>query len=193
MGTADAQGYVYIVKEWPDRDTYGEWATFGDPKWKYGPASKKIGYDVKGYADLFKEIEQDMGVVAHERIGDSRYFARENENNVDLFQSFSDYNMDFIPSSGQMEKDGIVALDEWFEYNENAGIDLVNRPRCYISSECGNLIDSLINYQSNGKADEALKDFFDLIRYLRMANGGLGPDHFTNNSLESTKVGSGGY
>ena len=189
----DAQGYVYIVKEWPDRDSYGEWATFGDPKWKYGPASKKIGYDVKGYAELFKEIEQDMGVVAHERIGDSRYFARENENNVDLFQSFSDYDMDFIPSSGQMEKDGIVALDEWFEYNEDGDIDLANRPRCYISSECGNLIDSLINYQSNGKADEALKDFFDLIRYLRMANGGLGPDHFTNNSLESTKVGSGGY
>lgn len=189
----DAQGYVYIVKEWPDRDGYGEWATFGDPKWKYGPASKKIGYDVKGYAELFKEIEQDMGVVAHERIGDSRYFARENENNVDLFQSFSDYDMDFIPSSGQMEKDGIVALDEWFEYNEDGDIDLANRPRCYISSECGNLIDSLINYQSNGKADEALKDFFDLIRYLRMANGGLGPDHFTNNSLESTKVGSGGY
>lgn len=189
----DSQGYVYIIKEWPDRDSYGEWATFGDPKWKYGPASKKIGYDVKGYADLFKEIEQDMGVVAHERIGDSRYFARENENNVDLFQSFSDYDMDFIPSSGQMEKDGIVALDEWFEYNEDGDIDLANRPRCYISSECGNLIDSLINYQSNGKADEALKDFFDLIRYLRMANGGLGPDHFTNNSLESTKVGSGGY
>ena len=189
----NAQGLVYIVKEWPDRDSYGEWATFGDPKWKYGPASKKIGYDVKGYADLFKEIEQEMGVVAHERIGDSRYFARENENNVDLFQSFSDYDMDFIPSSGQMEKDGIVALDEWFEYNEDGNIDLANRPRCYISSECGNLIDSLINYQSNGKADEALKDFFDLIRYLRMANGGLGPDHFTNNSLESTKVGSGGY
>jgi hypothetical protein len=134
-----------------------------------------------------------MGVVAHERIGDSRYFARENENNVDLFQSFSDYDMDFIPSSGQMEKDGIVALDEWFEYNEDGDIDLANRPRCYISSECGNLIDSLINYQSNGKADETLKDLFDLIRYLRMANGGLGPDHFTNNSLESTKVGSGGY
>jgi hypothetical protein len=189
----DAQGLVYIVKEWPDRDGYGEWATFGDPKWKYGPASKKIGYDVKGYADLFKEIEREMGVVAQERIGDSRYFARENENNVDLFQSFSDFDMDFIPSSGQMEKDGIVALDEWFEYNEDGDIDLANRPRCYISSECGNLIDSLINYQSNGKADEALKDFFDLIRYLRMANGGLGPDHFTNNSLESTKVGSGGY
>ena len=86
-----------------------------------------------------------------------------------------------------------MQVGDLVRYNEDGDIDLANRPRCYISSECGNLIDSLINYQSNGKADEALKDFFDLIRYLRMANGGLGPDHFTNNSLESTKVGSGGY
>ena len=128
-----------------------------------------------------------------ERIGDSRYFAWENENNVDLFQSFAYYGMDFIPSSGQMEKDGIVALDEWFEYNEDASIDLVNRPRCYISSECGNLIDSLINYQSNGKADEALKDFFDLIRYLRMTNGGEGPDHVTGRKLATITKSRGGY
>ena len=134
-----------------------------------------------------------MGIKVHERIGDSRYFARENENNVDLFQSFADYDLDFIPSSGQMEKDGIVALDEWFEYNENAEIDLVNRPRCYISDKCGNLIDSLINYNSNGKSDEALKDFFDLIRYFRMTNGGLGPDHFTTQDLQAKQVGKGGY
>ena len=189
----NAQGDVYIIREWPDRDSYGEWALFGDPKWKYGPASKKIGYDVKGYAELFKEIEREMGVVVHERIGDSRYFARENENNVDLFQSFSEYDMDFVPSSGVMEKDGIVALDEWFEYNENLPIDLVNRPRCYIDESCGNLIDSCINYNSNGKSDEALKDFFDLIRYLRMVNGGLGPDHFSKQDLQIKQVGKGGY
>jgi hypothetical protein len=189
----DQEGIVYILREWPDKDTYGDWAIFGDPKWKYGPASKKIGYDVKGYSDLFKEIEEEMGVIVHERIGDSRYFARENENNIDLFQSFSDQGMDFIPSSGVMEREGIVALDDWFEYNENNPIDFANRPRCYISSKCGNLIDALINYQSNGKADEALKDFFDLIRYLRMVNGGLGPDHFTKANLESSKVGKGGY
>ena len=142
----NAEGDVYIAKEFPDRDTYGEWAIFGDPKWKYGPAAKKIGYDVRGYCELFEEIEDDLGVEVHERIGDSRYFARENENNVDLFHSFSDHGFDFIPSSGKMEQEGIVALDEWFDYNENAKIDAANRPRCYISNKCGNLIDSLINY-----------------------------------------------
>jgi hypothetical protein len=40
---------IYIRKEFPDRATYGEWALFGDPKWRYGPASKKLGLDVEAY------------------------------------------------------------------------------------------------------------------------------------------------
>ena len=184
---------VYILREWPDRDTYGEWAIFGDPKWKYGPASKKIGLDVRGYVELFEEIEDEMGIKVMERIGDSRFFAKENENNTDLFTSFEDYGMIFIPSDGKTEDIGIAAVDEWFTYNPNYDIDEANRPRCFIDKSCGNLIDSLINYNSNGKMDEALKDFFDLIRYLRMSNGGLGPDHFTSRDMQATSRAKGGY
>ena len=184
---------IYILREWPDRNTYGEWALFGDPKWKYGPASKKIGFDVQGYVELFKEIEDELGVNVMERIGDSRYFARENENNSDLFASFEDYGMIFVPSDGKTEDIGITAVDEWFTYNPNYPIDEANRPRCFISENCGNLIDTLINYNSNGKMDEALKDFFDLIRYLRMSNGGLGPDHYTSRQMLATTRSTGGY
>ena len=179
---------IYILREWPDRATYGEWALFGDPKWKYGPASKKIGLDVRGYVELFEEIEDDMGMKVMERIGDSRYFARENENNTDLFSSFEDYGMVFLPSDGKTEDIGIAAVDEWFTYNPNYDIDEANRPRCFIHEDCENLIDSLINYNSNGKMDEALKDFFDLIRYLRMSNGGLGPDHFTSRDMQQLLI-----
>jgi len=189
----DRDGYVYIRREWPDRDTYGEWAMFGDPKWKVGPATKKIGLNVKGYVDLFEEIEHDIGVDVFERIGDSRYFATENENNEDLFMLFDEHGMLFYPSDGRMEELGISAVDEWFTYNPNEPIDSVNRPMCYIHRECGNLIDSLLNYNSQGKSDEALKDFFDLIRYLRMANGGEGPDHMENRSLLTTSKSRGGY
>ena len=92
-----------------------------------------------------------------------------------------------------MEEVGISAVDEWFNYNPNKPIDAANKPLCYIHSECGNLIDSLLNYNSQGKADEALKDFFDLIRYLRMANGGEGPDHIENRSFAAFTKTKGGY
>lgn len=189
----NSDGEVYIVAEWPDRDNYGEWAIFGDPKWKTGPAAKKIGYDVAGYVELFKEIEEEHNLKVFERIGDSRYFARENEDNNDLFTVFSDHDMDFIPSDGKTEEVGITAVDEWFTYNPNYSIDVANRPRCFIHQRCGNLIDSIMNYRSAGKSDEPLKDFIDLIRYLRMANGGLGPDHVTDREMNTTRRNKGGY
>ena len=184
---------IFIRREWPDRDTYGEWALFGDPKWRKGPASDKIGYDVERYCELFKDIEEDLGIEVTERIGDSRFFAKENENNVDLFTSFYDFGMNFTPSDGQQEGIGNTSLDDWFFYNPNYDLDPANRPRCYVHQDCGNLIDSMINYNASGKADEALKDFFDLIRYLRMSNGGMGPDYFTSSDMGITRKQQGGY
>tara|TARA_X000001388_G_scaffold14943_1_gene8793 strand:+ start:788 stop:2446 length:1659 start_codon:yes stop_codon:yes gene_type:complete len=189
----DKEGRVFIRREWPDRNSYGEWAQYGDPKWKYGPASKKIGYNVQGYAELFKEIEEELGIEVFERIGDSRYFAKENENNDDLFVSFYDFGLNYVPSDGRGEDMGISALDDWFSYNPNVKIDSANAPLCYVHQDCGNLIESLINYNAKGKADEALKDFFDVIRYLRMANGGEGPDHIQNKDMNSTLTTTGGY
>lgn len=189
----DERDNVYICREWPDWDTYGEWADFGDPKWRYGPASKKIGLSVQGYCELFDEVEDELGVEVFERIGDSRFFAKENENNEDLFMSFEEYGFIFVPSDGRMEEVGLSALDEWFNYNPNEPIDMANRPRCYIHESCRNLIDSLINYNSKGKMDEPLKDFFDAIRYLRMANAGEGPVHVTARDLAVTRRAMGGY
>ncbi len=148
---------------------------------------------MRNLLELFEEIEDDLNIQVIERIGDSRYFARENENNDDLFTSFYDYGMHFVPSDGRGEEMGISALDDWFNYNPNFDIDEVNQPMCYIHEDCGNLIDSLINYNARGKADEALKDFFDVIRYLRMSNSGEGPDHITDASLVATKNTQGGY
>jgi hypothetical protein len=84
-------------------------------------------------------------------------------------------------------------LDEWFFYNPNYDIDEANRPRCYVHKDCGNLIESIISYNASGKSDEALKDFFDTLRYLRMSNGGMGPDYFSNSDMQTTMKDRGGY
>ena len=185
----DEGGDVFIRKEFPDNDTYGDWAIFGDPKWRFGPASKKLGYNTEGYIDLFHQTEKELGLEVFERIGDSRFFARETLNSMDLFQEFSERGMHFVPSDGRNERIGITALDEWFYYNPNAEIDSVNKPRCFIHEECKNLIQSIINYS---KVDDALKDFFDVLRYLRLANAGDGPIHYGENLYNQAR-GTGGY
>jgi hypothetical protein len=189
----DRKGFVTILREWPDRDTYGEWATFGDPRWRFGPAAKKLGYDVQAYIDEFKEIESELGVEVFERIGDSRFFARENEDNTDLFESFESKGMFFVPSNGADIETGLSGLDEWMRYNPNLAVDDANRPIIQIHSSCGNLIQSLINWGHRGKTDEPLKDWIDLLRYLRMANDGYGPDYVSDTSMNTTRKSGGGY
>jgi hypothetical protein len=195
----DVKGNVTILREWPDRNTYGAWAEVGvggggkEVRWKFGEAAKKLGYDVQAYVDEFKFIEEDLGVEVFERIGDSRYFARENEDNNDLFDSFADKGMYFVPSSGVDVDSGLAALDEWMRYNPNAKVDSANRPILQIHESCGNLIFSLVNWGNSGKKDEPLKDFVDLIRYLRMHNDGNGPDFVDSTKLQTTRQGKGGY
>ena len=101
--------------------------------------------------------------------------------------------MIFIPSDGRTEEVGLQMLDEWFDYDINEPLNSVNRPTLTIHKSCENLIDSIINYNSDGKKDEALKDFIDLLRYLRMTNAGEGPDHVTNQNYTVTVRGKGGY
>jgi hypothetical protein len=189
----DQHGYVTVLREWPDKKTYGSWAEFGDPKWKFGPASKKIGHDVQGYVELFKDIEEDLKVSVFERIGDSRFFASENDDNIDLFDQFADHDMHFVPSDGRNENMGLAALDEWFKYNPNSEVDKANRPLIQIHKSCGNLIYAILNYGAQGKKDEPLKDFIDALRYLRMANHGEGPEHYDSKSLGVIRRTTGGY
>ena len=191
--SVDAKGNVCVLREWPDRDTYGPWAEFGEPRWKHGPAAKKIGYNVQGYVDLFSDIEKELKVNVFERIGDSRYFARENDDSTDLFTQFNDKGMIFIPADGREIEIGLTALDEWFHYNPSEKVDAANMPRLTIHRSCGNLIYSILNYGAKGKYDEPLKDFVDALRYLRMANGGEGPDHVHGSHMMATTTTRGGY
>ena len=66
--------------------------------------------------------------------------------------------MSFIASDGQTEQIGCTALDEWFNYNPNFEIDEANRPRCYVHKDCGNLIESIINYNYTRDEIEELED-----------------------------------
>jgi len=38
-----------------------------------------------------------------------------------------------------------------------------------------------------------LKDWIDLLRYLRMANDGYGPDYVSDTSMNTTRKSGGGY
>ncbi|MDV7391043.1 hypothetical protein RZS08_06815, partial [Arthrospira platensis SPKY1] len=117
--------------------------------------------------------------------GDSRYFSSPQDNNKTLFEDFAEAGMTFEASDGRSIRKGAQMLDDWFYYNTAAGIDSSNRPRFFVHERCGNLITALENYQNEGKKDEALKDFFDLVRMARTFNGGEGIRFYPPNLLEN--------
>ena len=186
-------GEIHILAEFPERDIYGPWAKFGTPRWTHDVGSKKVYMSVASYVEEWRKIEEDLGVTPMVRIGDSRAFATENDDSVDRFAAFSEHDMHFEPSDGRQEEIGLQMLDEWFDYDVSQPVDSVNRPLLTIHESCGNLIDSILNYNAVGKQDEALKDFIDLIRYLRMANAGEGPEHYPDGALGVVKSTKGGY
>lgn len=193
----NAQGDIYILREWPDKDTYGAWAEHGKgasdaSKWKFGPAAKKLGLDVRSYVKEFKEIEAELGVEVSIRIGDSRFFAAENEDNVDLFDRFEEEGLTFEPASGGLEDEGLDKLTEAFWYNVNNPVDEANYPKIRIHSSCKNFIYSVIHYGQEGKKDEPLKDWIDLGRYLVCANAGNGPEHYSQDAFKAAYK-TGGY
>ena len=77
--------------------------------------------------ELFQEIEEELGIEVYERVGDSRYFARENENNEDLFTVFSDHGMDFIAFLGSPTGFEIT-LDARFDLVQCDGLPETNVP-----------------------------------------------------------------
>ena len=193
-------GEVQVVAEFPERDIYGQWAKFGSPRWTYDTGSKKIYMSPKSYVEEWQKIEADLGLTVFERIGDKRAFATENDESVDRFQAFSDLGMHFVPSGGNPKGDkgeeevGLQMLDEWFDYDQSQPVDSVNKPLITIHESCGNLIDSIINYNAlDGKRDEALKDFIDLLRYLRFANNGDGPEHYGPEAFNTEQPSDAGY
>jgi len=195
----DGEGYIQIMSEFPERNIYGEWAKFGTPRWAHGPGSKKVYMSVKDYVQEWKKIEKELSIDVEVRIGDKRAFASENDDSLDRFSQFADEGMYFEPSGGSgqgnkgEEEVGLSMLDDWFNYDQNQPVDAVNRPILSIHESCGNLIESILNYNAEGGKDEALKDFIDLLRYLRFANAGEGPQHYDNKSLGVIKATKGGY
>ena len=192
----DKDQNLTVLAEWPSRSEHGEWALFGEPKWKHGPASKKLGYAIKtdveqySYVHLFKEIEKNLGVEVYERIGDSRFMASEHDEQ-DMFTDFEEKGMYIVPSDGRGEASGIQLIDQWFAYNPNIEIDSINKPKLKIHESCGNTIYSIQNYTPEGKKAEALKDPIDCLRYLRTANQGEGPMHIGN--MKTISKNKGGY
>ncbi len=162
----DSSDTWWVYREWPDT-TYGDWARYSQGKWLPGEAARSLGMGMRDYVDLIARLEADDGGVPYERLidprlGQARYQGENGQSSI--IEDLADHGIICVPAPGLDIEDGLQALQTKLAYNTKAPVDGINRPHLFISEQCGNIIQSLIEYDAT-PASEGLKDCIDVLRY----------------------------
>ena len=185
----DGSGTYWVYREWPDT-TIGDWAEWKNGKWASGEGAKGLGYGMKDYVYLIHELEGDeeiYGRIIDPRLGAAKYQAQDGSSSI--IEDLAENDIICIPAPGLDIEDGLQALISKMSWDTSKPMDSLNRPKFYVSDECGNIISALSEYTGEGGLKESWKDVIDVLRYASI----YGLDHVEDNDLEVTIQGSGGY
>ena len=185
----DGSGTYWVYREWPDT-TIGDWAEWKNGKWASGEGAKGLGYGMKDYVDLIHELEGDeeiYGRIIDPRLGAAKYQAQDGSSSI--IEDLAENDIICIPAPGLDIEDGLQALISKMSWDTSKPMDSLNRPKFYVSDECGNIISALSEYTGEQGLKEAWKDPLDTLRYAAIYD----IDHVQDNHLEVTIQGSGGY
>jgi hypothetical protein len=185
----DATGTYYVYREWPDV-SIGDWAEWKSGKWMPGEGAKGLGYGIKDYVSLIKDLEGEEEIyerIIDPRLGAAKYQAQDGSSSI--IEDLAENDIICIPAPGLDIEDGLQALISKMGWDTSKPMDSINRPKFYITDDCQNIINALSEYTGDGGLKEAHKDMIDLLRYAAIT----GIDHVDNYSLQITRQGSGGY
>jgi hypothetical protein len=174
---------VFIYREWPDYQTYGEWAIPSEKMdGSQGPAQKTgTGMTIAEYRSMIRDLERkdtSPPIVRYidPRAGKSSAVSLQEGNKTLIDQIGTDVldgqneiknaGLYFTPASGVHIEDGVSAVNDLLGYNLRDPISILNEPKLYISEECKNLIYSLNEWTYIDKDKGACKDPADCLRYL---------------------------
>ncbi len=113
-----------------------------------------------------------------------------------MLTDFDDIGLHFVPTvSGEERRsisEGVQKINDALDYDEQALVDYLNRPRLYVASDCLNTIFALSTWTGmteEGKTNMtgATKDPIDNLRYYFLA----GCDYIGKGDMEA--VGGGHY
>jgi hypothetical protein len=170
---------VFLYREWPPRQQFGEWALPSDKAdGKPGPAQTGLGLSLVSYKKLILKLED--GEEIYRRIIDSRFGGAEVPSAksgmtpiIMLEQDDHDEEgneivpgMVFFPAPGGQIEDGIQGINDMLDYDESKPVSMMNCPRYYISEACEQSIYAYAEYTGLDGLKGALKDVIDPDRYM---------------------------
>jgi len=184
----DGSGTYYVYREWPDT-TIGDWAEWKNGRWMPGEGAKGMGYGMRDYVNLIADLEDEEEIytrIIDPRLGAAKYQAQDGSSSI--IEDLAENDIICIPAPGLDIEDGLQALISKMSWDTSKPMDSLNRPKFYVSEECGNIISALSEYTGEGGLKEAHKDAIDVLRYACI----YGLDHVEAHHLQITRQGSGG-
>jgi hypothetical protein len=199
-------GDHYIYRDWPDSQTYGEWAVPStdphQPDGDAGKAQKSLGYGIAQYKALFRSVEGNIehptsNAEHREEIFERYIDPRAGKNPhaaekggtciIDEFLDGAD-PVHFMPASGVERSVGITHVNTLLYWDkEKPLVPLLNAPKLFVSEEALQVIWMLSNYTDRGGEKGGCKDFADLVRYMALAD----LQYYDSNEFKSTGPGRG--
>ena len=171
-GCVDAANRLWILAEWPDAPTFGDWAdSTGDEGGKPGPGQKSLGYGINDYVDVIASVERGLPNCNRDmiyRFIDPRMGASETqgENGAEtIISRLDDKGLVYQPAPGKQIDDGEMLVNSLLAYDPRKPVGVDNSPTLFISDRCENLIYALENYAGYGP-HEPCKDPIDWLRYM---------------------------
>tara|TARA_R110002051_G_scaffold40375_5_gene84123 strand:+ start:9820 stop:11448 length:1629 start_codon:yes stop_codon:yes gene_type:complete len=185
----DEKGRKYIYREWPDRDTFGEWAIPGEKAdGAVGPAqSIGGGRGVDEIKELITELENGEEIEERyidPRAGATQAAGREGGTSIIDLLAEGENPMYFNQAAGISVANGLTIINDWLNYDQSSPVDVMNEPNLYISRDCGNLIYSLQEWTNRDGERGASKDPVDTLRYLAV----MEPIHVTAETFAGTGI-----
>lgn len=178
----DQSNTWWVYREWPDRQTYGDWAEPGPTiEGKPGPAQRSLGFGIKDYVDMIRQVE--AGEEIFERLIDPRMGNAQKQSSEEgattIISDLDKYDITVIPAPGVEIENGIQLIKDLLAWDENKLRDSVNCPHVYVSDRCENFIHAMSEYTAKGGPTEAVKDPCDTLRYLVVS----GARYFDNQDM----------
>lgn len=176
----DDIGRMFVYREWPDYDRYGEWALPGAKlDGKKGPAqTTDCGRNLTEYKQLMLELEEKDGPIAERyidpRAGKTAIIGMKDRNLslIDMLAMPDDgdseqkTSLNFLAASGAHIDESCALVNNLFAYNMDEPLSVLNEPKLYVSERCKNLIYSLNTWTYEDGDKGASKDPIDALRYL---------------------------
>lgn len=185
----DESGTWYVYREWPDVGV-GDWVERKGDKIVPGPGAKGLGYGIKDYIELIKELEGDEEIferIIDPRLGAAKYQSADGASSI--IEDLEEHGMVCLPAPGIDIEDGLQAIISKMAYDSDKELDSVNRPHFYVTEDCENIIGGLGEYTGEEGLKEAWKDVIDVLRYAAVSD----IDHVDKTKMGATSRTSGGY